>query len=304
MADIVLRAAVFLIIVALGYVLKRLGMFGKTDFRIVSKIVMNVTLPGAVVAAFVTAARDPSLFVIVPLGIAANLLAFLTAFVFSRRMDRTERIFYMMNVPGYNIGCATLPFAQGFLGAAGVVATCMFDTGNAVMVAGGTYAITSAAIGERSEPVVKTIVKKLFSSVLFDTYFVVFLMMVFQIRIPTPVARLSETIGAANGFLAMFMIGMMLEFPENMPQLLRAVRTLLLRYGLAIVLSLACYFLLPFDLMIRQAVVLALFSPVSTIAPVYTDKLGGDAALAGMTNSVSIPISLLIMTGLLIAFGG
>lgn len=82
------------------------------------------------------------------------------------------------------------------------------------------------------------------------------------------------------------------------------MRTLLLRYGLAIVLSLVCYFLLPFDLMIRQAVVLALFSPVSTIAPVYTDKLGGDAALAGMTNSVSIPISLLIMTGLLIAFGG
>ena len=68
MADIVLRAAVFLIIVALGYVLKRLGMFGKTDFRIVSKIVMNVTLPGAVVAAFVTAARDPSLFVIVPVS--------------------------------------------------------------------------------------------------------------------------------------------------------------------------------------------------------------------------------------------
>lgn len=62
----------------------------------------------------------------------------------------------------------------------------MFDTGNAVMVAGGTYALTSAAIGERSEHVVKTIVKKLFSSVLFDTYFVVFLMMVFQIRIPTP----------------------------------------------------------------------------------------------------------------------
>ena len=44
-------------------------------------------------------------------------------------------------------------------------------------------------------------------------------------------------------------------------------------------------------------------SSISTLAPVFTDKLGGDAALAGMTNSVSIPISLLIMTGLLIAFG-
>lgn len=303
MADILLRAAVFLLIVAFGYALKRLGMFGKTDFRIVSKIVMNVTLPGAVVSAFATATRDPSLFVIVPLGIAANAAAFLLAFVFSRRMERADRVFYMMNVPGYNIGCATLPFAQGFLGPAGVVATCMFDTGNAVMVGGGTYALTSAATGARGEPVVKTILKKVFSSVLFDTYFVVFLMMVFQISIPMPVAKLAETIGAANGFLAMFMIGMMLEFPDNRSQMMRAGRTLLLRYGLAAGLSVVCYFLLPFDVTVRQAVVLTLFSPVSTIAPVYTDRLGGDAALAGMTNSISIPISLLIMTGLLIAFG-
>lgn len=303
MADILLRAAVFLLIVALGYALKRLGMFGKTDFRIVSKIVMNVTLPGAVVSAFATATRDPSLFVIVPLGIAANAAAFLLAFVFSRGMERADRVFYMMNVPGYNIGCATLPFAQGFLGPAGVVATCMFDTGNAVMVGGGTYALTSAATGARGEPVVKTILKKVFSSVLFDTYFVVFLMMVFQISIPMPVAKLAETIGAANGFLAMFMIGMMLEFPDNRSQMMRAGRTLMLRYGLAAGLSVVCYFLLPFDVTVRQAVVLTLFSPVSTIAPVYTDRLGGDAALAGMTNSISIPISLLIMTGLLIAFG-
>ncbi len=303
MADILLRAAVFLLIVAFGYALKRLGMFGKTDFRIVSKIVMNVTLPGAVVSAFATATRDPSLFVIVPLGIAANAASFLLAFVFSRRMERADRVFYMMNVPGYNIGCATLPFAQGFLGPAGVVATCMFDTGNAVMVGGGTYALTSAATGARGEPVVKTILKKVFSSVLFDTYFVVFLMMVFQISIPMPVAKLAETIGAANGFLAMFMIGMMLEFPDNRSQMMRAGRTLLLRYGLAAGLSVVCYFLLPFDVTVRQAVVLTLFSPVSTIAPVYTDRLGGDAALAGMTNSISIPISLLIMTGLLIAFG-
>lgn len=303
MADVLLRAGVLLCTVALGYALKRAGLFGQTDYRIVSRIVLNVTLPAAVITSFSTATRDPSLFIIVPMGLGCCLAAFFLAMVYSRRMSREDRVFYMLNVPGYNIGCATLPFAQGFLGPTGVVATCMFDIGNAVMVSGGAYALTAAVTGKRSEPMARMVVKRLLSSALFDTYFIAFLLMVFQIRLPGPIVQFAQNAGAANTFLAMFMIGLMMEFPKTGDQLSRALHTLALRYGVAVVLALAAWFLLPMGVEVRRAIVLAVFSSISTLSPVFTDRLGGNAALAGMTNSVSIPISLLIMTGLLIVFG-
>ena len=75
------------------------------------------------------------------LGFGGGILYITMAFFMSIGKEREERAFNVLNLPGYNIGNFTMPFAQSFLGPVGVVATSLFDTGNAFVCLGGAYSV-------------------------------------------------------------------------------------------------------------------------------------------------------------------
>ena len=65
-------AAVFIIIA--GQLLKKAGLFGREDYKIVAKICLNVTLPAAIIMGFTSFQRDLSLYLVTALGLACNLV--------------------------------------------------------------------------------------------------------------------------------------------------------------------------------------------------------------------------------------
>lgn len=298
---VLLKAGSFVLVILLGYALKRFRFFEEGDYKVMTKIAINVTLPAAVITSFASFQRDDSLFILVLLGLGLNFVMILFGFLASLGKNKRLRSFFMMCCPGYNIGSFTLPFVQNFFGAFGVVATCMFDVGNSLMCTGGTYTIASAAVGGGSEKMgPKQILKRLFTSVPFDTYLLMLLLTLVQIKIPEPVVTLSSTIAAANGFCAMMMIGMMMKIEFKKSYLKAVGTTLLIRYLCAGALSAFFYFCSPFSLQIRQVLAIVVFAPVSALAPAFTEKLKGDHGLASFAGSVSIIISIAIMTVLMI----
>ena len=70
--------------------------------------------------------------------------------------------------------------------------------------------------------------------------------------------------------------------------------------GVAAILALIYYFILPFDLITRQTLVILSFSPVSTATPGFTADLGEDAGLSSAINSISIICSIVITITLLL----
>ena len=60
MADILIRAVFFLLMVLLGYAIKKVGILTKEDGVALSRIVMNVTLPCAIIVSFRTFVFDIS----------------------------------------------------------------------------------------------------------------------------------------------------------------------------------------------------------------------------------------------------
>lgn len=62
---------------------------------------------------------------------------------------------------------------------------------------------------------------------------------------------------------------------------------------------LAFYFLLPFELEVRQALVLLSFSPIGSAMLAFTQELKGDVGLASAINSISIIVSIVITVILL-----
>lgn len=301
MLGVLLKAMGLICIIVLGYVLKKIGFFKPRDYVLVSKIVLNITLPAAVITSFSGFAFDAALTWIIFLGLAGNLIMSGLGYFAARKRDKETRAFFMINFAGYNIGCFTLPFVQSFLGAYGVVVTCMFDAGNSVMCTGGTYALAKAAAGGTQKRGIGGFLKTLLSSVPFDVYMIMLVLALLNIRLPDFVLSVSSTIGMANAFAAMLMIGMMFEIKLEKEYLKDAAIALLWRFGMATVFAFLIDMFLPFSLEARQVLVILVFGPVASMAPVFTEKCKGNVALSSMINSFSIVISTVIITCLLVA---
>lgn len=170
MGAVLAKSSAFLFILAAGYLLKRFGVFGKKDYSVLSKVVLNLTLPAAVITNFAAMEWSAQLLLIPVLAFLLNWLMMGVGLLASRRQAAPTRALFLLNCPGYNIGAFALPFVQSFLGPQAVVGACLFDVGNAIMCTGGSYAFTSAwlrAGGQRLSA--KDAARRLFSSVPFDT---------------------------------------------------------------------------------------------------------------------------------------
>ena len=294
----------YVLLILLGYVLKRAGFFGREDYRLMSRIMINITLPCTIVRAFSGFSRDPQMFLIVGISFVCSMLPPILMYLATPGVDTRLRAYRMINIGGYNIGCFSLPLIEAFFGGTGVVAACMFDVGNAVMMTGGAYALTSTLLktGGETRESAGDILMKFLKSAPFDTYLIVFLLMALNVQLPEAVYTLAQPAANANAFIAMLMIGMMFEPAGDRTKLTEAARELAVRYAIAAVFALACYVLTPFDLVIRQTLAVLCFGPLSSLAPIYTDRCHSDTALASFTNSVSSAVSLVLMMALSMFF--
>ncbi len=302
MGQVLQKALGCICAIVLGYVLKRVGFFRPSEKDTIKKITMNITLPAAVITSFAGFQPQAQLYLLIALGLGANLLFIGIGLLISRKKDRETQAFYMLNCSGYNIGAFTMPFVQNFLGTFGMVITCLFDMGNAVMCTGGTFALACARTG-KTKATVKSIAKTLFSSGPFDAYCVMIIIAAFGIPLPEALTSITGFIGNANGFLAMMMIGMMFEMQFQPQHLKQAGLVLAVRLIGAGALAALCYYVMPFSLEIRRVLVLLCFAPVTTLSPVFTGQAGGNEGLSSFTASLSILISIVIMTVLVVSMG-
>ena len=294
----------YVAVIVMGYLLKRIGFFGKEDHRLLSKIMINITLPCAIVQAFDGFERNSGVFLIVAFGFLCAFVPMLLMYLTTFGVEKKLRAYRMLNVGGYNIGCFSLPLIQAFFGSTGAVVACVFDMGNAVMMTGGSYAMTSTLLktgGEHRESA-KDILLKFFKSAPFDAYMILFALMAANIQIPRIVFDLTAPMGQANAFIAMLMIGMMFEPAGDRVLLKETGREVLFRYVCAAVFAAVLYRFAPFDLTVRSTLAVLCFAPLSSLAPIYTDRCGGNTALASFTNSATIAVSLVSMLALSMIF--
>ena len=301
MENVLLQSCILIIIMVLGYIVKKAGLFGKGDYRILNRLVMYFTLPCVIITNFTKFEWENTLFFLPLLGIGINIAMQICACIFCRKKGDTEKIFYMLNLPGFSMGTFALPFIQNSLGTEGVVAACMFDAGGTIMPSGGSYVCTSAILKEREGKVnAAFVIKRLFSSPPFLTYLVMVPLKVFDIFLPSVFVTFAGKISDANTFLCMMMIGMMFEMKFKKEQLKDVAKLLTTRVvfsALVAVIILSCSFGTE---SLRKALAVVLFSPIAALSLVFTDKIEGDTELAGFANSFSIVLSMIIMTVLMV----
>ncbi|MBT1173761.1 AEC family transporter [Bifidobacterium sp. MA2] len=314
-----LAVAKILTIVLVGYALKRVGLFGAGEHKVLQKVVLNITLPAAIVSSFATGRHDLGLLWISVFAFACATIPLVTMFVVSRRMPVAQRAFLMLNGAGFNVGNFTLPILTTFIGPAAALPAIMFDVGNSIMMSAGNYVTTAALLHiDSSRPLAsqigpdpsvtvvphdapptdrdarrlarrafaRTIARNFLTSVPFDVYMVMTILMVAGVKPPMPVADFLSPIADGNTVVSMLMIGMMMDLPGSRRDVTDALLIVACRFAFGLLFAFAAWHLLPFDAMTRKAVVFICFAPAGIFSAIFTDKVLGNARLSGFCLTV------------------
>ena len=142
----------------------------------------------------------------------------------------------------------------------------------------------------------KQILKGFLTSVPFNVYLLMIVVMLFSIHIPTFVPTLLQPMAEANSFCSVFMVGMLMDLPRTGKDVGSVLRVLGWRLPLGVLFAAACWFLLPFDASARKTAVMLSLAPTAVFSTLFTDRVLGNAKLAGFTLSVTAVISIVLMT--------
>lgn len=296
MLDIIIRASYFILMIAVSYLLKRAGILSKEDGVAIARVVLNLTLPCAVLVSFRSFVFDWSYMLIPLISFMSNILMLSVGFMISRGKSREERIFYMLELSAYNIGNFTLAFVTGLLSTAGVVASCLFDMGNSPMSVAINAVITQIAVGDMmSHRRAFRSLLSVFTRPAFDAYIIMLIFSALPVSLPDRVFEFAGLISPANGPLAMIMIGLMLEFRLDKSKLKEVVVVNVLRLLLAVAIAFLFFKFAPFPYEVRKAVAITAFAPISSASPAFVAEMKGDVALVGFASTVSIALALILM---------
>ena len=100
MGDLLIRAGCFVAIIILGFVLRKVGFFKENAFEVLSKVVVKITLPAAIVKNFATSNMDVSMLSIAALGFGGSLLYIVAAYLTHLRKSKEQQAFAVLNLPG------------------------------------------------------------------------------------------------------------------------------------------------------------------------------------------------------------
>ena len=283
------------IIIAVGYILKRFNIIKEKDGEGLSRVIFNLTLPALIIVSFKDITIEPSLFLLIIFGFIYGVGMAIVGLIVYRNEDRKTKGMLTMLISGFNIGLFAYPLVGGIWGEKGIQYFGMFDVGNALVIFGVVYLIGSHYSSDETEINFGNIIKKLSKSIPLMTYVVVCILAITNIRIPALILDVSEIVSVANMPLSFLLLGIYLSFSMEKMYYKRIMKVLALRYVLGLAIGIGLFFILPFNDMFKYTVLLGLILPIPLSVLPYSVEFDYDRKFVGTTANVTILISFFLL---------
>ena len=302
MEELLIKSAGFILLIALGFGGKKVGLFRPEDRFVLSKVMLYITMPCLFISFFEDFTPAPTLILMFILGIVVNLILCGTGLFFARNKSGTEKALYMLNCSGHNIGAYATPIIATILPPTAVIATSMYDIGNSIMSAGGTYALAACYTDKDRSMRWPLFFRRLFSSVPFDTYLIMVILSLLGIRFPAPVYEVAGMIGAPTIILTMIMLGITFDIDIDRHDLGNILAILAIRLIGAFVIATFAWFCLPLSRLEKIVLYPILFAPIPSLTPNFCSQCGCKPSVYGTLSSITVPISLIAINILMLIF--
>lgn len=286
-----------ILLIALGYFLKRINYLKATDSQVLSTLVLNVTLPSLVIVNLNSADLNMSFSILPIMMIVYGIVAKIIVIWFFRKYSNQMHGSVGMMTGSMNIGLFAYPLVNAIWPEKGMVYFGMADIGGAMIMFGLTYFVGSYFSEGGDQFNFKFLGKKLIQSVPLVTYIVMFTLNMSNIHIWKPAIDFFSILSKANMPLSMILLGVMLSFSIDREYLPVTIKYLCLHYGLAIVAGTLVHFFLPVsDPMIKTTLLITWLLPVGVaIIPYSIQFKYKTLPFVGMVTNLTIIISIVIL---------
>ena len=288
---------IIILLIALGYLLKRINFIKSADSQVLSTLVLNVTLPSLVIVNLNSANLDLSFSILPIMMLIYGILAKVIMVALFRKYDNHVKGSVGMMAASLNIGLFAYPLVETIWPENGMIYFGMADIGGAIIMFGVTYFVGSYYSEGSEQFNFKFLGKKLISSVPLVTYIVMFILNMANFHLPKASIDFFTIISKANMPLSMILLGIMLSFRIEKQFLPIAVKYLIVHYGLGCIAGLLVHFFLPTsDDMIKTTLLITWLLPVGVaIIPYSIQFKYKTLPLVGMVTNISIVISIIII---------
>ncbi|HZG71334.1 MAG TPA: AEC family transporter [Chondromyces sp.] len=287
-----------IIIISLGYLLKRLNILQEKDGEVISKIIFKVTLPALVLVTFDSVKIETSLMLLpVIVLIYGVVIACLGLLIFKHEKKELKGSLLMLS-SGFNVGLFAFPLVYAMWGVNGLTYFSMFDVGTSLIVFGIAYILGSyfSEEGLSLKPI--EVLKKLGKSIPLMTYIIASILNYSHIHLPDLLINVASIISQANIPLSLLLLGIYLNFKFEKEFIKPALKFLAFRYGVGLLLGLTLYFTLPYDQMFRYTVMIGLLLPVAASALTFAIEFKYSTSavrLIATISNITILISIVIL---------
>jgi predicted permease len=295
-----------LIIILIGYFIKKYQIIQETEGKVLSKVVLYVTFPALI---FDTVSELPirySLVLLPFIPMAFCLLLFGICYVMFRNQPAQIKGVLFMAATGFNIGLFAYPIIEAIWGKEGLQYIAMFDIGNAFVVLGLSYSLGSIFSPQRTGSGnaidIKYMLKKLTRSVPLITYIAALLFNILGISFPLLVTNVISSVARANMAMVLLLLGIYLNFRLDKAYSKQLYAIIFIKFSLALLTGIGLFYFLPFDKLYRTIVLIGLVLPVGLTVIPFSDEFGYNTRFAGAIANYSILISFVLMWGLILVF--
>ncbi len=293
------------LLIAIGYLVKRLGLVTASDGRSLSKFIMSTTFPALMLVSTYEAKIEPKLLLIPLLCVLLSVTMLAIAWMTFAKLPNFQRGLMVMGVGGMNMGMFAFPIIEGLFGKAAMTYAVMFDIGNTFMIFCVVYPI-GIYFSEQGESGMswQNVTKKVFRSLPVWGMIIGIGLNVMGVELSESVLHPFKLMASSNKAFVLMMMGVFMSFALSKSELKLISKVLLIRCSLGLLAAFLLYFFLPADApLLRNTLVLCVIVPLGmTILP-FANELNYNPVTAGTMLNLSLLVSFLLMWAMVLGLG-
>ncbi len=295
------------LVIALGYVLRRRGLVDRRDGSTIARIVINVTLPAVILQTVPGIEFRSSLLFLPLLALAHGAVSFAVVTLLFRRSAPARRGLFAICAMGFNNGLFAFPIVYEMWGGEAIQLLAVFDVGNGFVVLGVNYVVASwfsamalrasgrAAADLTLRDALRAIAYTICTSVPIIAFFFAIALNLFGLELPGAVSRGVDIVAGANGALALLVLGIFQSLNIRRRDWSAILKILGLRYAIGALFALASVALIGTGELFRNILSIAFILPIGMTVIPYSVEFNLDSRLATTMVNVSIVVSFLLM---------
>ncbi|MFX1315822.1 MAG: AEC family transporter [Promethearchaeota archaeon] len=300
-----------LIVITIGYFIKKINIIKEEDGDIIAKIIFNLTLPAVILKVTSSIQFKSSLLLLPLINIFYGFLMALIGLLLIKNHSKNYKGIIMMTLVGFNVAHFSFPIIDGIWGEDGMQYIALIDAGNAFTIFVFCYLLGSIfSPKEQSSENNNNLRRKftpLFKSVPLMSYFIALIINFSGLVLPVFISDLLDIFSRANTLLSLLLLGIFLNFKFEKTEWNIIIKVIITRYLVGLSIGLSLFFVLSlfnFSHLFRLIATVSLILPIGLAVIPFSVEFEYNKKIVTILVNLSIIISFILLWILILVLNG